>query len=156
MTNSASITEMRRLELEDTNAAARVLRTSFDAALPSLAGLHTPGEDRWFFRERVFKTSTVWGAFDGALMIGVIAFRIDWIDQLYVLPQAQGRGTGTKLLGIAQRSFDRLQLWTFQRNAPARRFYQARGFTLVRETDGAGNEENEPDALYLWTRPSDC
>ena len=23
---------------------------------------------------------------------------------------------------------------------------------LVRETDGARNEEKEPDALYLWTR----
>jgi len=32
------------------------------------------------------------------------------------------------------------------------RFYEARGFALVRETDGSGNEEKEPDALYLWTR----
>jgi hypothetical protein len=43
-----------------------------------------------------------------------------------------------------------LHLWTFQRNAQARRFYEARGFALVEETDGAGNEEKEPDALYLW------
>jgi GNAT superfamily N-acetyltransferase len=92
------------------------------------------------------------GAFDSAAMIGMVAFREDWIDQLYVLPGAQGRGVGTELLQVAQRSFDRLQLWTFQRNAPARRFYEARGFALVRETDGAGNEEKEPDALYLWIR----
>ena len=45
-----------------------------------------------------------------------------------------------------------LHLWTFQRNAQARRFYEARSFALVKETDGAGNEEKEPDALYLWTR----
>ena len=144
---------LRRLELTDMDAAARVLRTSFDAALPSLAGLHTPDEDRWFFRERVFKTCALWGAFDGVVMIGMIAFRNDWIDQLYVLPDAQRRGVGTELLGVAQRALDRLQLWTFQRNAPARRFYEARGFAMVRETDGAGNEEREPDALYLWTRP---
>jgi GNAT superfamily N-acetyltransferase len=144
---------LRRLELADMDAAARVVRTSFDAALPWLAGLHTPEEDRWFFRERVFKACELWGAFDAAVMIGVIAFR-DWIDHLYVLPEAQRRGTGTELLGVAQRSFDRLQLWTFQRNPPARCFYEARGFVLVRETDGAGNEEKEPDALYLWTRPS--
>jgi len=144
---------LRRLELADMDAAARVLRTSFDAALPSLAGLHTSEEDRWFFRERVFGSCTVWGAFDGAAMIGIIAFRNDWIDQLYVLPEAQRRGIGTKLLEVAQRSCDRLQLWTFQRNTLARRFYEARGFALVRKTDGAGNEEKEPDALYLWTRP---
>jgi hypothetical protein len=43
-------------------------------------------------------------------------------------------------------------LWTFQRNAQARRFYEARGFACIEETDGAGNEEKEADARYLWTR----
>jgi GNAT superfamily N-acetyltransferase len=117
-----------------------------------VAGLHTLAEDRWFFRERVFKACEVWGAFESAAMVGVLAFRRDWIDQLYVLPDAQGRGTGTGLVRVAQDAFDRLQLWTFQRNVRARRFYEARGFALVTETDGARNEEKEPDALYLWTR----
>ncbi len=72
------------------DAAARVLRTAFDQALPWLAGLHTPEEDRWFFRKRVFKTCEVWGAFDGTGLIGVLAFRDRWIDQLYVLPNARG------------------------------------------------------------------
>ena len=143
---------LRQLELVEMGTAARVLRAAFEHALPSLAGLHTPEEDRWFFRERVFGTCKVWGAFDDTAMIGIIAFRADWIDQLYVLPQAQGRGVGSALLNVAQSAFDRLQLWTFQRNRPARRFYEARGFALVRQTDGAGNEEREPDALYLWTR----
>ena len=52
------------------------------------------------------------------------------------------------------RAFDCLQLWTFQRNLSARRFYEARGFALVEQTDGARNEEKEPDARYLWTRAS--
>ena len=143
---------LRQLKLDDMDAAARVVRTAFDQALPSLAGLHTPEEDQWFFRERVFETCEVWGAFDGAAMRGIIAFREGWIDQLYVLPEAQRRGVGKDLLQVAQNAFDRLQLWTFQRNAPARRFYKARGFALIQETDGAGNEEKEPDALYLWTR----
>ncbi len=95
---------------------------------------------------------TVWGAFDGAAMRGIIAFREGWIDQLYVLPTAQRRGVGKDLLQVAQNAFDRLQLWTFQRNAPALRFYEARGFALIQQTDGARNEEKEPDALYLWTR----
>jgi GNAT superfamily N-acetyltransferase len=143
---------LRRLELVDMDAAARVHRTAFDLALPWLAGLHTPEEDQWFFRVRVFATCEVWGAFDGAVMIGMLAFREDWIDQLYVLPAAQGRGVGTELLQVGQSSFDRLHLWTFQRNRRARRFYEARGFALVEETDGADNEEKEPDALYVWKR----
>ena len=143
----------RRLQLHDMDTAARVHRTSFDHALPWLAGLHTPAEDRWFYRERMFKTCTLWGAFDGNAMTGVIAFHDDdWIEQLYVLPEAQGRGVGTELLDVAKRSSVRLQLWTFQRNARARRFYETRGFVLVEQTDGAGNQEKEPDVRYLWTR----
>jgi GNAT superfamily N-acetyltransferase len=143
---------LRQLGLEDMDAAARVVRAAFDHALPSLAGLHTFQEDLWFLRERVFEICEVWGAFDSAGMTGIIAFRKDWIDQLYVLPDAQRRGIGAELLQVAKSSFDRLQLWTFQRNVRARRFYEARGFALVQETDGARNEEKAPDACYLWTR----
>ena len=134
------------------DAAARVHRIAFDHALPWLIGLHTPDEDRWFYRERMFNTCALWGAFDGEAMTGVIAFHDDWIEQLYVLPEAQGRGVGSELLDIAKQASDRLQLWTFQRNAKARGFYQARGFALAEQTDGSGNEEKEPDARYLWTR----
>jgi GNAT superfamily N-acetyltransferase len=144
----------RKLELADMEAAALVHRTAFDRALPWLAGLHTPEEDRWFFRERVFTSCEVWGAFGAGAMVGVIAFREGWIDQLYVLPQAQGQGVGSGLLQVAQRALASLQLWTFQRNTQARRFYEARGFVPVEETDGARNEEKEPDARYLWVTPA--
>jgi GNAT superfamily N-acetyltransferase len=143
---------LRKLQLADMDAAARVHRAAFDHALPWLAGRHTPQEDQWFFRERVFKTCELWGAFDTTELTGIIAFRDDWIDQLYVLPEAQRRGNGSQLLQKAKDAFARLHLWTFQRNQPARRFYETKGFVLVREADGAGNEEKEPDALYLWTR----
>jgi GNAT superfamily N-acetyltransferase len=132
--------------------AARVHRASFDWALPWLVGLHTPDEDRWFYRERVFATCQVWGAFDRDVMSGLTAFRDGWIDQLYVLPGAQGRGVGSALVQVAQRASARLRRWTFQKNHAARRFYERRGFVLMRETDGSENEEKEPDALYLWIR----
>lgn len=45
-----------------------------------------------------------------------------------------------------------LNLWTFQRNRRARRFYELNGFAAVRETDGSSNEEKEPDVLYRWQR----
>jgi GNAT superfamily N-acetyltransferase len=151
MTNSALI--IRQLQLADMDAAAGVHRAAFDHALPWLTGLHTSDEDRWFYRERVFTECHVHGAFEGGALAAIIAFRSDWIDQLYVLPQVQGRGVGSELLQVAKRAFDCLQLWTFQRNLKARRFYEARGFALVEETDGTRNEEKEPDARYLWTRP---
>jgi putative acetyltransferase len=144
---------LRRLVFKDMDTAAAVHRVSFDRALPWLARLHTPAEDRAFYRDQVFKSCEVWGAERQSKLVGIIAFRQDWIDQLYVLPDAQGHGVGSDLLEVAQGAFPLLNLWTFQRNLRARRFYEANGFVVVRETDGADNEEKEPDVLYRWTRP---
>jgi GNAT superfamily N-acetyltransferase len=143
---------LRPLALTDMGAAAQVHRVAFDQAMPWLVGLHTPDEDRWFYRERIFPTCRVWGRFDGDELNGIIAFRDGWIEQLYVRPAAQGRGIGTELLNTTKGISERLELWTFQRNAATRRFYEARGFSLVEQTDGARNEEREPDARYVWTR----
>jgi GNAT superfamily N-acetyltransferase len=141
---------LRQLAIDDMDSTAVVHRMSFDQALPTLAGVHTPDEDRWFFRERLFATCQLWGYFDEKELVGFIAFREGWIDQLYVLPSLQGRGIGAALLQVAQNRSAHLRLWTFQRNKNARRFYEKQGFTLVKETDGTRNEENEPDAMYSW------
>ncbi len=58
---------------------------------------------------------------------------------------------GSSLLALAQRRRDALALWTFEANAHARRFYEARGF----RRDGAASRENEecaPALCYRWTR----
>jgi GNAT superfamily N-acetyltransferase len=143
---------LRQLAIEETDQAAAVLRASFDQALPTLAGLHTPAEDRWFFRERLFVDGQIWGYFNDQELVGIIAFREGWIDQLYILPAWQGRRIGTALLQVAQDRFDRLSLWTFQRNKRARSFYERHGFVAIRETDGSRNEEKDPDVMYSWQR----
>ena len=45
--------------------------------------------------------------------------------------------------------WDSLQLWTFQVNDRARAFYARHGFREVELTDGATNEEHEPDVRLL-------
>jgi GNAT superfamily N-acetyltransferase len=132
------------------DSAAVVHRASFDECLPWLAGRHSAEEDRQHFRECVYKACTVWGAFESGDLRGIIAFRKEWIDHLYVLPRAQNLGIGSGLLEIAKASYSDLSLWTFQRNERARRFYETHGFIVVRQTDGSGNEEHEPDVLYRW------
>ena len=145
--------QIRRLELSDMGEVALVHRAAFDDRLPWLAGLHTPDEDQAFFREHVFTSCKVWGATEGRNLVGIIAVREGWVDQLYVLPGHQRRGVGAALLGKAKDGAPSLSLWTFQRNTGARRFYEAHGFRAVRETDGSGNEEREPDVLYRWDHP---
>jgi ribosomal protein S18 acetylase RimI-like enzyme len=73
------------------------------------------------------------------------------LEHLYVHPDFQGRGAGTALLEHAKRERPAgFRFWVFQKNERARRFYERHGCRLVQLTDGAGNEEREPDALYEW------
>jgi putative acetyltransferase len=128
---------------------ARLFRHVRSVCLPYLPRLHDAEEDLWFFRERVFSQCSVWVTGDGAID-GFCAFRTGWVDHLYVDPARHATGRGTALLGAAQAGQKRLLLWVFQKNVPATRFYEARGFRLLEQTDGSGNEEREPDALYEW------
>lgn len=136
---------------DDAPALAAILRTCFRVNLPFLPELHTAEEDRAFMEGRIAGRDPVWVAeIDGA-PAGFITLRDGWVDHLFIHPDRQGRGIGPSLL---QKAFDQggpVQLWTFQQNARARRFYEARGFRPVEFTDGDGNEEKTPDVRYLWS-----
>lgn len=74
-----------------------------------------------------------------------------WIDQLYVHPDKVSRGLGSALVAEAKRILSApIQLYTFQQNHAARRFYERRGFVAVEFTDGSRNEERCPDILFRW------
>jgi ribosomal protein S18 acetylase RimI-like enzyme len=144
---------LRRAREADAQAIALVLRAAFRVSLPFLPELHTPEQDLWFVREQMLVRDEVWVAEEAGAVVGFIGFREGWIDHLYVHPDWQGRGIGPQLLAKPLQYRQARRLWTFQKNARARRFYEARGFRLVELTDGSGNEEKEPDALYEW-RPT--
>ena len=113
-----------------------------------------PDEDvpRWM-REVLFPTTEIWVAQRGGHVVAMMSLSEGWLEHLYVDPSAQGGGTGTALLGLAKQAAHGahgLELWTFQGNAGARRFYERHGFGAVAFTDGAGNEEKTPDVRYVW------
>ena len=99
-------------------------------------------------RERLMPEHEVWVAELAGEVAGYIGFREGWIQHLFVHPTAQGQGIGPALLAKALEAEGPMQLWTFQQNARARRFYEARGFEAIEFTDGGGNEEKMPDVLY--------
>jgi ribosomal protein S18 acetylase RimI-like enzyme len=142
---------LRRATEADAQAIATVLRTTFRVSLPFLPELHTPEEDLWFVREQMLVRDEVWVIeAGGGVIAGFIGFREGWIDHLYVHPDWQGRGLGPELLSKPLQYRQARRLWTFQKNTRARKFYEAHGFKLIELTDGSGNEEKEPDALYEW------
>lgn len=87
---------------------------------------------------------------DGALL-GFLALQNHWVAQLYIHPDHWRRGAGTALMQQAKTLHPNgLRLWCFQYNKAAQAFYEHHGFTAAQFTDGHGNEENEPDILYIW------
>lgn len=142
---------LRRATTADAGAVALLLRLTMRVSLPFLPELHTAEEDLWFVRERLMSENEVWVAEADGLIVGYVAFKPGRVSHLYVHPEHQGRRIGEALLAKALEDGAPRELWTFQENVRARRFYETRGFKLVRLTDGADNEEKTPDALYAWT-----
>ena len=82
--------------------------------------------------------------------MGFIALYQNSIDALYIRNDQHGQGYGSTLIQYAQSMRDDLELWTFQENTPARRFYAKHGFSEVKFTDGSGNDEGLPDVCLTW------
>jgi len=130
---------------EDAQIVAAIHRpTSF---LPPLG---SAGEDLQFVRERLIGENEVWLAEADGEVVGYIAFNDGWLSHLMVHPDHQGRGHGATLLEPAIADGRARQLWTYEKNTRARRFYEGRGWELMELTDGQGNEHGEPEVRYAW------
>ena len=67
--------------------------------------------------------------------VGMVATTPGWLDALYVLPDAWGRGIGSRLHDEAVERLRatgcaEVRLWVLERNEAARRFYEQRGWRL--------------------------
>jgi ribosomal protein S18 acetylase RimI-like enzyme len=143
---------LRRATAEDAPEIATLFRRSF-GTLTFLPTLHTPEEDREHFA-RIVAEHEVWVAEEDGRILGFASLTDHELTNLYVDPDAHGRGVGTALLARAkERRPDGFRFWVFQQNERARRFYERHGARAIDFTDGSGNEEQQPDALYEW-RPS--
>ena len=133
----------------DASAVADVFLSARAEALSYLPSLHSGSEIRVWIRDVVLVHQEVVVAEVEGRTVGFAALDGGLLTHLYVHPGIQRRGVGSALLARVQTLRpDGFRLWVFQRNTDARRFYERRGLSLVKVTDGAGNEEREPDALY--------
>jgi GNAT superfamily N-acetyltransferase len=146
------MTSIRRAVLEDMAAVAVLHRHTTRTSLPFLPDLYTPEQDRAFFQDQLFPGRDVWVAEEDGVIVAYAARGDGWLNHLFVHPDHQGTGLGDTLLALATEGMDTLQLWTFQANHRARRFYETRGFVLAELADGSGNAEKTPDARYVWRR----
>jgi GNAT superfamily N-acetyltransferase len=143
---------LRQATGADAEAIAQVYYASF-RLLAFLPMLHDIDSYRWYVANVMLKESAVTIAEDDTGTVAFLGLRGEEVGHVYARPDRIGCGAGTQLIEAAKASgVAALELWCFQANARARRFYEARGFRAIRFTDGAGNEENTPDVRYRWQR----
>jgi putative acetyltransferase len=142
---------IRRATPEDAPALADIHVRARSESMSYLPDTHSPEEVLAWIKEVMPQHEEVWVAEDEGRVIGFFALSDDLLYHLYVYPELQGRGAGSALFDVVKELRpDGFRLWVFQRNTQAREFYEHRGMRVVELTDGSGNEEREPDALYEW------
>jgi ribosomal protein S18 acetylase RimI-like enzyme len=148
-----SVPEVRIRPLGDGEAVAVAdlylrVRLANLGAIPPVA--HPEESVRDWFSTVLPVRDELWVAEVDGVIVGFVAIQPpDWVDQIYVDGAYAGLGIGTALIDVASRELGgAVQLWTFQSNVGARRFYERLGFEAVELTDG-DNEEGAPDVRYL-------
>lgn len=148
---AATRIEIRRAEPSELDALGALWFRSARAAhdyLPMLQALSEPEAVDIF---RGFAADLeLWVASRDGVIVGLLALENDCIDRLYVDPPAQGSGVGSRLLEHAKALRPAgLFLFTHQKNATARAFYERHGLRPTRF--GISPEpESEPDVTYAW------
>ena len=136
----------------DAAAVAAIHLAARESELPFINWAHPPDDVRRWVSEHLVAGGGVTLAETGGTPLGYLARHGEWVDHLYVAPAHLRRGIGRRLLDHAKAEHPGgLRLWCFQRNHRARAFYETQGFAIDHFTDGADNEEKEPDILYVWT-----
>src|ERR1700730_18186425 len=144
--------KLRRATASEADAIADVYSASF-RLLTFLPMLHTIENYRWFIANVILKECEVTVVEDQSGIVAFLARQGEEVRLLYTRPDQIGMGAGSQLIDTVKATgIGALELWCFQANTRARRFYEARGFRAIRFTDGANNEERTPDIRYRWER----
>jgi GNAT superfamily N-acetyltransferase len=144
------VTALRMARDLDAGAVGAILSEFVDTS-DWMPRIHTRAEDI-AHAARMIDLGRVHVAEDNGKVVGFCARNGDDLDALYVASEKRGQGVGAALLRHAQTVVDRLELWTFQANEGAQRFYLRHGFVELQRTDGSGNDERLPDIQYEWQR----
>jgi ribosomal protein S18 acetylase RimI-like enzyme len=124
-------------------------RASFEAAL-NIVDPHPIDEQRRYFVEQVEPANRVRVAMVDGGLAGFIAASRESIAQLYVHTARQRGGIGSQLVAWALApSGGSLSLYTFAKNAVARRFYEKHGFVAV--AFGFEPTWQLDDVRYRWS-----
>jgi pimeloyl-ACP methyl ester carboxylesterase/GNAT superfamily N-acetyltransferase len=144
---------LRRAGPEDASGLGDVWLSSWRATF-DFPPAHPDADVRRWLAEELLPATETWVAVDpdaDGRVVGLMALSASMVEQLYVAPEWIGRGIGARCIELAkERRPDGLDLYCFQANVPARRFYEHHGFVPIAFGDGSNNQERQPDVRYAW------
>jgi GNAT superfamily N-acetyltransferase len=125
------------------------VRTESVPSIPMIA--HPRSSVEPFVRDVLMRHFEVWVAESQGELVGFMALMPpNVLGHLYLAGGNTGQGLGARFLEVAKQRFpDGLELWAFESNTRALRFYERHGFVPVERTDGE-NEEGAPDVRLAW------
>lgn len=136
-----------------TDALVPMWRESFEHGVGTVDP-HPIEAQRAHLIERVLPEHDLTVALQGERIVGFVASNATSVSQLFVRVGCHGPGIGSELLRRATvASAGSLWLYTFARNARARRFYEGHGFVAV--TFGFEPVWQLDDVRYEW-RAAKC
>jgi len=146
---------MNRFRVEDFDPAeadplVKMWRESFEFGV-GITDTHPIEDQIRFLVEKLVPHNTLHVVKERERIVGFSASTPESISALYVRVEHIGQGIGTYLLDLAKvESTGSLWLYTFARNARARRFYERHGF--VEGEHGFENMWGLEDVKYRWWR----
>lgn len=96
---------------------------------PDFVDMHSPRRQEEYLLQKIRSGSRLYMLVEGR-PIGIVSIAGSVIEDLYVLPDQQNKGFGTKLLRHAiHQCADVPTLWILENNGGAERLYRRMGFT---------------------------
>ena len=110
---------------------------------PDFIELHTPDRQRDYLNGKMNSGSKIYLLIDEK-PIGIVSVTNSLIEDLYVLPDSQNMGYGTKLLQYAiGQCADTPTLWILETNKRAEKFYRRMGFKKTGRRNSITDELDE-------------
>ena len=103
---------------------------------PEFVEKHSPQRQREYLQNKMDGGTKAYMLVDG-MPVGIVSVTGSLIEDLYVLPDMQNRGYGTKLLRFAMSLCTGVpELWILENNTAAKRLYNRMGFRETGRRNG--------------------
>ena len=110
---------------------------------PDFIELHSPDRQREYLNSKLNNGTKIYMLVEDE-PIGIVSVTGGLIEDLYILPDRQNRGYGTKLLQYAiEQCTDTPTLWILENNTEAERLYRRMGFKKTGRKNAITGELDE-------------